>query len=424
MENKQEILSRLYSLRAGISVVSQQSDKIDEIKAQKSSKQKERDKLVKSLSNDIDGLSNVINNSETIIAGYNNRIEDYQADIETAQKRKSTLSKLIAEENQETSLSSINSGKAELYASKVKLYTFLEIGAIILTIVLPILTYIFLGPIWSDGEWQFSPERDFSSITRPLAWFIAFLLLSAVTIVGFCGGLVLLILCLSRVKKYSDERRRIIKEALNTKKNALADKIRKENIIQDKGRIAPQRIKDLEEKIEQQHVLIENTQNHIDDLEQEIKETADSYKNELATLNDDLKVEEYTASVIYDALKKEYGDYVNVSDWEDLDFLIYYIETGRASDIKEALQLTDRQKQLGDLKNAMQTATNQISRSISSGLQELQGNMVKCFSVVSNQINALNEQQIKTNAFLEKINVETSKANTRLQNIEILTENK
>ena len=48
--------------------------------------------------------------------------------------------------------------------------------------------------------------------------------------------------------------------------------------------------------------------------------------------------------------------------------------------------------------------------------------MVKCFSVVSNQINMLNEQQIKSNALLERINSEAAKSSERLRNIESLTE--
>lgn len=88
-----------------------------------------------------------------------------------------------------------------------------------------------------------------------------------------------------------------------------------------------------------------------------------------------------------------YSKILSVSDWDDLDLIIYYLETNRADTIKEALQLKDRQRQNDELVKAIDNAGQSISDTISGGFMQMRTDMVKCFAIVSKQIQIVAEQQ-------------------------------
>ena len=67
---------------------------------------------------------------------------------------------------------------------------------------------------------------------------------------------------------------------------------------------------------------------------------------------------------MYDALVKTFSSILDERDWKNLDLVIYYLETGRALDIREALQQVDRQHQNDALVRVMQEAQSAISMSI------------------------------------------------------------
>ena len=92
--------------------------------------------------------------------------------------------------------------------------------------------------------------------------------------------------------------------------------------------------------------------------------------------------------IVY-ALQKEYSSLLDTRDWKNLDFIIYYLETGRADTLKEALLETDKENRHRDIMSAISQATVAISRTISSGFAHLELNMARCFQIVSNQINEI-----------------------------------
>ena len=101
------------------------------------------------------------------------------------------------------------------------------------------------------------------------------------------------------------------------------------------------------------------------------------------------------------ALKNTYAPIIMQSDWENIDMLIYYLSTGRADDLKEALQLYDRQKQTDEIVGAIKQAEYTIANEIRSGFHALGTAMVKCFQVLSNQ---LSEQHAETMQALGNLN--------------------
>lgn len=77
---------------------------------------------------------------------------------------------------------------------------------------------------------------------------------------------------------------------------------------------------------------------------------------------------------------------IDFRDWENVDLLIYYFETGRADDMKEALQLVDKQRQTDQITRAIAMASATISKSIDMSLRNLGGALAQSFSVLSRQM--------------------------------------
>ena len=77
---------------------------------------------------------------------------------------------------------------------------------------------------------------------------------------------------------------------------------------------------------------------------------------------------------------------IDIRDLENVDLLIYYFETGRADDMKEALQLVDRQRQTDQITKALQAASESIRKTIHQSMAQLGTALAKSFSVLSTQL--------------------------------------
>lgn len=77
---------------------------------------------------------------------------------------------------------------------------------------------------------------------------------------------------------------------------------------------------------------------------------------------------------------------IDLRDWENLDLVIFYMETGRADTIKEALQQVDRQRQNNAIIDAIGLATKQISATISNGMLALGMTVMGCSMLLMNMV--------------------------------------
>lgn len=118
---------------------------------------------------------------------------------------------------------------------------------------------------------------------------------------------------------------------------------------------------------------------------------------------------------MYNILINTYGEMIDPRDWEYLDLIIYYFETGRAITMREALQLLDRERQTQQIVGAVREATNAICRSIERGFATLENTMRSGFASLQSSIdsgfarmNAIGMAQVKemqlTNSLLNKAN--------------------
>lgn len=158
-------------------------------------------------------------------------------------------------------------------------------------------------------------------------------------------------------------------------------------------------IRELESEVATAKREIEKEQEIINGLEQEKankKEQAKKIRQECEAdieyyreLSQDIA---QSALLYYKALEEVFGKLLNPVDWQHIDLIIYYLQTGRADSLKECLQLVDRQKQTNEIVHAVQQASDRICGEIRSGFAALGKAMVICFNAVSSQISALSIQ--------------------------------
>lgn len=90
-----------------------------------------------------------------------------------------------------------------------------------------------------------------------------------------------------------------------------------------------------------------------DECAKRAKEADDARRNKLVPLMD-------VYSGVYSVLQKEYSSLLHERDWEYLDLVIFYLETGRADTMKEALQLVEREVQTQRIVDSVKQATYRI----------------------------------------------------------------
>lgn len=103
---------------------------------------------------------------------------------------------------------------------------------------------------------------------------------------------------------------------------------------------------------------------------------------------------------VYSALENEFSALLDPRDWQYLDLVIFYFETGRAENMKEALQLVEREVQTQRIVSAVEMASERIC-----------GTITRAAVVISSQLRTLSaqlthvvEQQQIQNALLAKAN--------------------
>lgn len=103
------------------------------------------------------------------------------------------------------------------------------------------------------------------------------------------------------------------------------------------------------------------------------------------------------AEEFYKALQKQYTSVLDERNWKNLDLVIFALETGRAENLKEALQYTDGEMRTRRIERAIQQATSQICSTIRSGFASLVTTIHNCCNQLSAQIQTIGGQILATN---------------------------
>ncbi len=131
---------------------------------------------------------------------------------------------------------------------------------------------------------------------------------------------------------------------------------------------------------------IDETKIDLRKLEADVR-SMERERKALVARNEQIKYEvSEKTKMIKLALNKEYDGWLHESDWENVDLLIYYIETNRAESVKEALQLVDQQRRAEQLEATIRQVGTEIVGTIHSAFERMGEVLVGCFTVLSNQL--------------------------------------
>lgn len=128
------------------------------------------------------------------------------------------------------------------------------------------------------------------------------------------------------------------------------------------------------------------------------------------------------ATVLIAALHERYDDFLDPRDWQHVDLLIFYFETRRVDTVKEALQHVDGQIRTNEISQAIQRASAEIKQTIKDSTYRLAKFIDSGIALLSHQLgNILQAQNIHA-AQLAKLSAQTSKLITSQNMMQALQE--
>lgn len=160
--------------------------------------------------------------------------------------------------------------------------------------------------------------------------------------------------------------------------------------------------------------IIENLEREIIHLKNEIKEENYIFEEYKKQNRNVINQKAKACLFLFRATEKEYGGFCDYRDWKNLDLLIFYYETKRVDNMKEALQLVDQQRRNDLIVESIQEAKNAICETIRSGLQHLEETMVQCFNVLAEEMQSLQSQMQRVQQSLREVQEEQ---NAQLNNL-------
>ncbi len=192
------------------------------------------------------------------------------------------------------------------------------------------------------------------------------------------GAIGLIVLSIIKLCKRKRSRNRELEEAKRARANQnykIREKKRKlqENIYKNEDKLIKN--KGMNEKHNQELTAVE-----------------ENYQNCLLECMPIFVAETENAELLYRALDHQLGDFLDCRDWSNVDLLIFYFETGRADSIKDGLLLVDQQRQNDRLVKAIRAASIQISGAVAYGMERLGTMMTQSFSALSSQVGKLSHQ--------------------------------
>lgn len=152
-------------------------------------------------------------------------------------------------------------------------------------------------------------------------------------------------------------------------------------------------IKEYEGKIKEKESDIAKKREQLTAVNERISAIPSEWDTMLSNANMSVEADIGECDALYASLRSNFSSLLDERDWKNIDLVIFYFETGRADTLKEALQQVDREMQTDRIVGAIKSAGTLISQTIRGGLSALHADMVKCFSLLSAQIDEANKRQ-------------------------------
>lgn len=333
LSEKDETIGRLYALRAGLSVVAREKETADGIMHRA---ERNKQTAISSAKNEVELI-------EHAISGQNNDIEN---------------SKVLIEEREKAANSANLNVRVVIVILKVLAAVVFGAIALFPSALMILIDCCYGGAFGAD--WV---SNDFLRVMCHWAsdgvtfsfgtWIVA--IVFTIIALAVTGGLIFLsVIILSGGLKYS----------YKEKKAAISKQADLKTIISE----AQDKLKELE--VARQQAQIECLDKIQDAENTYLIEKKEATEHAVAGL------------VMINALEDSFGDLIDTRDWKNTDILIYALETRRAENMKEALQVVDGERRTERIVEAVNTAGQEICKSINTGLRRLQGEMTRCFDVL------------------------------------------
>lgn len=367
-EQKNQMLADLYTLRAGMSAISIEKDKLDKSES-----------VYKDALNDVD--------RERI--EYEKNYYDINRVYRGISYCNSQLPRgyLAAENDKEWKKKSKSNGKkyrkamAKWDAFGIFLYTLIA-GAIGLVLAAVPWFFYFVTSGWYQVDKRTHPTFENSYYKDYI--YVSIGIFAIILIIG---------LIVSTIKVVGENHSKNKEEKANIKST-------EKSIRELKNELASYQLeKNASKKILDKYVAIAN----------EKRAVFEKDRTRLTKLSQDM----------YDRLVAQFKTVLDIRDWQHIDLVIFYFETGRADTLKEALQQVDRKVQTDEIIDAIKTAGQNISSTIRMSMNELRGDLNRSFAKLSVQLADQHREQMNA---LSNISGNIEKTNESLAKLQQTSE--
>ena len=346
MATKNEILAQLYAIKAGLSIISQEKDKIAK-----------QESILQNIDNDL-------NHAKAELSRYTESAQQTEKEIDNLQSRLANPS--LSHVKKTTKEAPVKWG--------------LLVAGFIIGMILPITIGAMIGgqDWFEDSAW--------------VAW-----------VGGFAGIGLVTPIHINLHKK------------AQAKADAQAEEEYQKALQREKQRQATQittQIDNLEKYLAANKQHQESWQNKIDEL-------TEKFNVQYAIYSEQKDLSLGLAKTVYEALIAEYATVLDPRDWKNIDFIIFYYETGRVDTLKEALIHVDKQRQTDTIAKAIKQASAEISSTINTSMTMLRGDLNSCFGALSTQLDKSMQIQLpalqQNNSAIGALSGSVSQLGSKLQ---------
>lgn len=145
-----------------------------------------------------------------------------------------------------------------------------------------------------------------------------------------------------------------------------------------------------------------------------IKQVSKKYNEINSTHLGMIKINQMQLNEVAIELENFCDGFIDLSDLKNIDYLIYYISTHRASNIKEALNLLDNELRLSLTLEAINNMNKQISAQIQKYVCSTISYMNSSFKMINDNMKILNDNIIMTNDNMDNIGKRIDENNNNL----------
>ena len=133
---------------------------------------------------------------------------------------------------------------------------------------------------------------------------------------------------------------------------------------------------------------------------EEIKEEIKKDEAILTFLENFRKVMAEQCRKVYNALVDEYGEFFHPDNWQYLDRVVYYLSTGRADTIRDALNLMDQRLNAEMIANEIRASSNMVAQEIQRSNQMTMSLISECAARISRSVYEVGKTVVKSNAII------------------------